>query len=92
MNDLPNFKYELEKKEPRLGSGGITRGVSVKEFKASENRKYALRSWSYQSGLYEGIDLSSWIAGNPKDILKGNFGVGNDIIDQFPKSGQLIIK
>jgi oxalate decarboxylase len=37
MNDLPNFKYELEKKEPRLGPGGITRGVSVKEFKASEN-------------------------------------------------------
>lgn len=37
MNDLPNFKYELKKKEPRLGPGGITRGVSVKEFKASEN-------------------------------------------------------
>jgi oxalate decarboxylase len=36
MNDFPNFKYELEKK-PRLGPDGITRGVSVKEFKASEN-------------------------------------------------------
>lgn len=75
MNDLPNFKYELEKKEPRLGPGGITRGVSVKEFKASENlegNKYELRSWSYHTGLYEAIDLISWIAGNPKDILKGN--------------------
>ena len=35
--ELPNFKYQLEKKEPRLGPGGITRGVSVKEFDASKN-------------------------------------------------------
>ncbi|STD03402.1 Uncharacterised protein [Chryseobacterium carnipullorum] len=37
------------------------------------------------------IDLSSWISGNPKDILKSNFGVASDIIDKFPKSDQLII-
>lgn len=33
----------------------------------------------------------SWISGNPKDILKSNFGVASDIIDKFPKSDQLII-
>ncbi|RAJ00417.1 oxalate decarboxylase [Chitinophaga skermanii] len=33
---LPNFKYKLEEKEPRLGPGGITRGVSVKEFPVSQ--------------------------------------------------------
>lgn len=36
MNKAPiSFKYQLEKKEPRTGPGGITRGASVKEFPAS---------------------------------------------------------
>ncbi len=35
MAQLPKFKYELEKKAPRLGEGGITRGASVKDFPAS---------------------------------------------------------
>lgn len=30
-----SFKYELEKKEPHLGEGGITRGASVRDFPAS---------------------------------------------------------
>lgn len=30
-----SFKYQLEKAEPRIGPGGITRGASVKEFPAS---------------------------------------------------------
>jgi oxalate decarboxylase len=30
-----SFKYELEKKAPRLAPGGITRGASVKDFPAS---------------------------------------------------------
>ncbi|TDO23987.1 cupin domain-containing protein [Pedobacter duraquae] len=34
-NQTLSFRYELEKKEPRLGDGGITRGASVKEFPAS---------------------------------------------------------
>ncbi|WP_228447741.1 cupin domain-containing protein [Chryseobacterium sp. KBW03] len=46
----------------------------------------------FNNGLYEAIDLSSWISGNPKDILKGNFGVGDKIVDQLPTSGKLIIK
>ena len=33
--ELQKFKYELEKKEPRTGGGGITRGASVAEFPAS---------------------------------------------------------
>ncbi|HBV15196.1 hypothetical protein [Chryseobacterium carnipullorum] len=38
------------------------------------------------------IDLSSWIGGNPKDILKSNFCFTDDIINKFPKSDQLIIR
>jgi oxalate decarboxylase/phosphoglucose isomerase-like protein (cupin superfamily) len=30
-----SFRYPLEKQEPRLGPGGITRGASVREFPAS---------------------------------------------------------
>ncbi|RYF86477.1 MAG: cupin domain-containing protein, partial [Chitinophagaceae bacterium] len=30
-----SFKYELEKKAPRTGGGGITRGASVTDFPAS---------------------------------------------------------
>ncbi|OKS87017.1 cupin domain-containing protein [Mucilaginibacter polytrichastri] len=35
MGQLPKFKFELEKKEPRIGNGGVTRGASVKDFPAS---------------------------------------------------------
>ncbi|MBB5639026.1 oxalate decarboxylase [Pedobacter cryoconitis] len=31
-----SFKYQLEKKEPRLGPGGITRGASVHDFPVSK--------------------------------------------------------
>lgn len=34
-NQNLSFKYELEKKEPRTGNGGTTRGASVKDFPAS---------------------------------------------------------
>lgn len=33
---MKSFKYELEKKKPRTGPGGITRGASVHDFPASE--------------------------------------------------------
>ncbi|WP_322907441.1 cupin domain-containing protein [Paenibacillus campi] len=32
---MTSFKYQLEKKEPRTGPGGITRGASVRDFPAS---------------------------------------------------------
>jgi len=34
-NEKLSFKYELEKKHPHLGEGGITRGASVRDFPAS---------------------------------------------------------
>jgi oxalate decarboxylase len=34
-DEKTSFKYQLEKKKPRVGPGGITRGASVKEFPAS---------------------------------------------------------
>ena len=38
----------------------------------------------FNSGHYEAIDLSEWLAGNPKDVLVTNFGVASETIDKFP--------
>ncbi len=46
----------------------------------------------FNSGSYEAIDLSSWISGNPKDLLEGNFGVGDKIFEAFPKTDKFIIR
>ena len=37
-----------------------------------------------QSGIYESIDLSQWIAGNPADVLATNFGQPPDLFAKFP--------
>jgi oxalate decarboxylase len=36
------------------------------------------------SGTYEAIDLSQWIAGNPADVLATNFGQAPDLFGKFP--------
>lgn len=40
----------------------------------------------FNSGRYESIDLSQWLAGNPKDVLETNLGVGSYIVDKLPKN------
>jgi oxalate decarboxylase len=39
----------------------------------------------FNTGLYEAVDLSQWIAGNPVEILATNFGQPAAVIEQFPK-------
>lgn len=39
----------------------------------------------FNSGEYQTIDLSQWIAANPKDILATNFSQSPDLFDKFPK-------
>jgi oxalate decarboxylase len=36
------------------------------------------------SGVYEAIDLSQWIAGNPVDVLATNFGLPAELFGKFP--------
>ena len=36
------------------------------------------------TGTYEGIDLSQWIAGNPPDVLATNFGQPAELFAKFP--------
>ncbi len=38
----------------------------------------------FNSGIYEDIDLSEWIAGNPPDVLATNFGKPASLFQKFP--------
>jgi oxalate decarboxylase len=38
----------------------------------------------FNSGIYEEIDLSAWIAGNPTDVLATNFGKPASLFKKFP--------
>jgi oxalate decarboxylase len=39
----------------------------------------------FNSGHYEAIDLSMWIAGNPADVLATNFGKPASLFERFPR-------
>lgn len=45
----------------------------------------------FNSPVYEAIDLSTWLAGNPPDLLEGNFAAGEELIEKFPKGRKFII-
>src|SRR6266852_1401338 len=38
----------------------------------------------FNSGVYEAIDLTQWIAGNPLDVLATNFGKPAALFEKFP--------
>ena len=44
----------------------------------------------FNSGVYEVIDLSQWVAGNPADVLATNFGKPTALFEKFPKSDVFI--
>ena len=38
----------------------------------------------FNTGHYEAIDLSTWLAGNPAYVLETNLGLGRAVVDQLP--------
>jgi oxalate decarboxylase len=44
----------------------------------------------FNSGVYEDIDLSEWIAGNPLNVLATNFGKPASLFEKFPKKDVFI--
>ena len=46
----------------------------------------------FNSGHYQTIDLSQWIAGNPTDILATNFGVDASVFEKFPRRDVFLTK
>ena len=45
---------------------------------------------AFNSGIYESIDLSAWIAGNPVDVLATNFNKPASLIRTFPRKDVFI--
>ena len=44
----------------------------------------------FNTGIYEAIDLSAWIAGNPIDVLATNFNKPASLFDKFPRKDVFI--
>ena len=44
----------------------------------------------FNSGTFEAIDLSQWIAGNPADVLVTNFGLPPALVGKLPKKDVFI--
>lgn len=44
----------------------------------------------FNTGVYQTIDLSQWIAGNPADVLATNFSQPESLFERFPKSDVFI--
>jgi oxalate decarboxylase len=45
---------------------------------------------SFNTGIYQAIDLSAWIAGNPVDVLATNFGRPASLFERFPRKDVFI--
>ena len=45
----------------------------------------------FNSGHYEAIDLSAWLAGNPPALLTGNFGITAQLAEKFPSREQFMV-
>jgi len=44
----------------------------------------------FNTGTYQAIDLSAWIAGNPVDVLATNFGKPASLFEKFPRKDVFI--
>jgi oxalate decarboxylase len=45
----------------------------------------------FNTGVYETIDLSQWVAGNPADVLATNFSKPAELFEKFPKKDLFIM-
>lgn len=44
----------------------------------------------FNAGVYQDIDLTAWIAGNPADVLATNFGKPAALVEKFPRKDVFI--
>ena len=44
----------------------------------------------FNTGIYQAIDLSAWIASNPVDVLATNFGKPPSLFEKFPRKDVFI--
>ena len=62
----------------------------VMERESFESEGVARVLIGFNTGVYQTIDLSQWIAGNPTDVLATNFGKPASLFEKFPKSDVFI--
>ena len=55
-----------------------------------EGDTLVIDSVGFNTGTYESIDLCSWIAGNPVDVLATNFNKPESLICTFPRKDVFI--
>ena len=46
----------------------------------------------FNNGDYQSIDLSDWLKGVPKALLKGNFSIPDELVNQFPSQSEFIVR
>jgi oxalate decarboxylase len=44
----------------------------------------------FNAGIYEDIDLTAWIGGNPPDVLATNFSQPQSVVEKFPRKDVFI--
>jgi oxalate decarboxylase len=78
---LPTFKFELEKSEAKV-IGYIPQGYGHSLENVGDKPCRVLIA--FNSGVYEEIDLSECMAGNPLDMVATNFGKPASVFERFP--------
>jgi len=76
-----NGRYRIETLEPG-DVGYIPQGYGHSIENIGSERCRVLLALNV--GVYEGIDLSQWIAGNPLDVLATNFNQPPEVFEKFP--------
>jgi hypothetical protein len=70
--ELPTFKFELEKLKGKVLGNSFGKEATVEQLPISKGL----------AGV--SMHLSSWIAGNPVDVLVTNFNQPESVIRKFP--------
>jgi Cupin len=84
--ELPTFKFELEKSERDVGYIPQGYGHSIENVGSNACRVLI----GFNTGVYETIDLSQWIARNPLDVLATNFSKPAALFEKFPQGDVFI--
>jgi len=100
--ELPTFKFELDKskgkvlgnsfgKEATVAQLPISKGIAgVSHSIENVGSKPSRMLIGFNTGVYEAIDLSAWIAGNPVDVLATNFNKPASLFEKFPRKDVFI--
>jgi oxalate decarboxylase len=76
-------RYRIETLE-RGDVGYIPQGYGHSIENASETEATRILI-GFNTGHYEAIDLSAWIAGNPRYLIENNFGISATAAESFPR-------